>query len=161
MVPKLGPPTWSLNLVPKLGPLTWSINFVVPQLGLSTLSLNFVSTWSLNFVPQLCPSTLSLNLVPQNLVPQNLVPQTWSFNLVPQLGPSTWSLNLVPQPIHLHTSGFLSASCSSVISVLLNKRKKKLKMFLNNKTKYFCSDSMMKYALIEGLERCKRELRES
>ena len=28
-----------------------------------------------------------------------------------------------------------------------------------NKTKYFCSDSMMKYALIEGLERAKRELR--
>ena len=30
-----------------------------------------------------------------------------------------------------------------------------------NKTKYFCSDSMMKYALREGLERAKRELRES
>ena len=30
-----------------------------------------------------------------------------------------------------------------------------------NKTKYFCSDSMMKYALKEGLERAKRELRES
>ena len=30
-----------------------------------------------------------------------------------------------------------------------------------NKTKYFCSDRMMKYALREGLERAKRELRES
>ena len=30
-----------------------------------------------------------------------------------------------------------------------------------NKTKYFCSDSMMKYALREGLERAKRELRKS
>ena len=31
----------------------------------------------------------------------------------------------------------------------------------SNKTKYFCSDSMMKYSLREGLERAKRELRES
>ena len=30
-----------------------------------------------------------------------------------------------------------------------------------NKTKYFCSDSMMKYALREGFERAKREIRES
>ena len=29
----------------------------------------------------------------------------------------------------------------------------------NNKTKYFCSDSMIKYALREGLERAKKELR--
>ena len=34
-------------------------------------------------------------------------------------------------------------------------------LLLTNKTKYFCSDSMMKYALREGLERAKRELRES
>ena len=29
-----------------------------------------------------------------------------------------------------------------------------------NKTKYFCSDSMMKYALREGLERAERAKRE-
>ena len=33
--------------------------------------------------------------------------------------------------------------------------------FIKNKTKYFCSNSMMKYALREGLERAKREIRES
>ena len=38
---------------------------------------------------------------------------------------------------------------------------KKQKSSSINKTKYFCSDSMMKYALREGLERAKRELRES
>ena len=32
---------------------------------------------------------------------------------------------------------------------------------LMNKTKYFCSDSMMKYALREGFERAKKELRKS
>ena len=30
-----------------------------------------------------------------------------------------------------------------------------------NKTKYFCCDSVMKYALREGLERAKRKLRKS
>ena len=40
----------------------------------------------------------------------------------------------------------------------------KLLKIIKNKTKYFCSDSMMKYALREGLERAeraKKEIRES
>ena len=39
-----------------------------------------------------------------------------------------------------------------------------LREVFKNKTKYFCSDSMMKYALREGLERAeraKKEMRES
>ena len=48
----------------------------------------------------------------------------------------------------------LTKNLQYLIYKLLNKEN------LENKTKYFCSDSMMKYALREGLERAKRGKRE-
>jgi len=119
------PSEWAhLNLVPQLGPSTWSVNFVpqlVPQFGPSTWSLNLVSqlgpstwslnldpTWTLNLVPQLGPSTCFLNLVPQ------LGPSIWSLNLVPQFGPSAWSLKLWLYQVPNHFISFQSLNICSL-----------------------------------------------